>query len=129
VDVGGQDRADRSQRHDRRTVGGRGTPGRASAGHAAGPALHAPRPVGRAPGQWAGLPSGGTGAGGGRPRPETLAVQVPAVVVETRPLAVYAALADETSRTSVANARNASAAAGAPALPVPAAAGGGRRPC
>ena len=39
------------------------------------------------PGQWVGLPRGD-----GRPRPEPLAVQVPAVEVEQRPLAVYDAL-------------------------------------
>jgi hypothetical protein len=39
------------------------------------------------PGQWAGLPRGD-----GRPRPEPLAVQLPAVEVEQRPLALYDAL-------------------------------------
>jgi transposase len=53
------------------------------------------------PGQWAGLPAAATGSP--RPRQETLAVQVPAVVVETRPLQVYAALAGETSETTVKN--------------------------
>jgi transposase len=39
------------------------------------------------PGQWAGLPPGD-----GRPRPEPLAVQLPAIDVEHRPLAAYDAL-------------------------------------
>jgi transposase len=65
------------------------------------------------PGQWVGLP---TGAGGAtRPRRETLAVQLPTVVVETRPLAVYAALAEETSETKCANVRNVPVGAGATA--------------
>jgi transposase len=63
-----------------------------------------------APGQWAGLPSGATGTP--RPRHETLAVQTPAVVVETRPLAVYAALVEGTSGTSVKNVGNVAAGAG-----------------
>lgn len=83
------------------------------------------------PGQWAGLPSGAERPAGRRARAETLAVQLPAVVVERRPLEVYAALVEETTATSV---RNASHAGNGPvqatttttALPAEAA---GRRPC
>ena len=58
------------------------------------------------PGQWAGLPTGASAAGGRRARPEPVAVQLPAVVVETRPLEVSAALAEATPSTTVANVSN-----------------------
>jgi transposase len=62
------------------------------------------------PGQWAGLPAGA--AEGRRARREPLAVQLPTVVVEARPLAVYAAAA-ETTRTMFENASSVSVVAGA----------------